>query len=51
MELLHRLDILLRCLVNVVVGIVQLVVLEISCGTGVMSVSRATLFRLCILTS
>jgi len=36
-ELLHRLDILLRRLVDVIVGVVQLVVLEVACGTATVS--------------
>lgn len=37
MELLHRLDILLRRLVDLVVRVVKLVVLKISCGTETVS--------------
>jgi hypothetical protein len=37
-KLLHRLDILLRRLVNIVVRIVELVVLEVSCGTTSVSI-------------
>lgn len=36
-ELLHRLHILLRRLVDIVVGIVKLVVLEVSCGAVMVS--------------
>lgn len=37
MELLHRLHILLRCLVDIIVGIVELVVFEVSCGAMIVS--------------
>lgn len=37
-KLLHRLDVLLRGLVDIVVRVVKLVVLEVSCGTVVISI-------------
>ncbi len=37
MELLHRLDVLLRRLVNLIIGVVELVALEVSCGTTIVS--------------
>jgi hypothetical protein len=37
-KLLHCLDIFFRCLVSLGVGIVELVILEISCGTAILSV-------------
>ena len=37
MKLLHRLDVLLRRFVDIVVGVVELVVLEVSCGTRAVS--------------
>jgi hypothetical protein len=36
-ELLHCLDILLRRLVDVIIGVVQLVVLEVTCSTATVS--------------
>ena len=46
MELLHCLDILLRRFVDVIVGVVQLVVLEVACSTA--PVSDAHIMHECI---
>lgn len=45
-ELLHCLDILLRRFVDVIVGVVQLVVLEVTCSTA--PVSDAHIMHECV---
>lgn len=47
-KLLHCLDVFLRRLVGFRIGVVQLVVFEISCGAAIMSVGVSTSSDLCV---